>query len=167
MTDAPFPAEHAVLGALLDGPAHGYELCRRLRDDLGLVWRIATSQLYAVLRRLEEAGMVRWTGEADPRGRHVYALTPHGEAAFWEWAVTPVPRVRDLRVEFVTKLYFLYRFAPDRVGELVARQRDVVLRLRNRLAGEEPPGDPFSAALEGFRMSQVRCALDWLQGLRT
>lgn len=50
--------EELVLGMLKLGPAHGYELRARIRRELGPAWRVATSQLYTWLRRLEEEGNV-------------------------------------------------------------------------------------------------------------
>ncbi|MCR4392089.1 MAG: PadR family transcriptional regulator [Candidatus Acetothermia bacterium] len=164
MKAAQFPVEQAVLGALLAGPAHGYELRRRLDQGLGPVWRIATSQLYSVLRRLEEDGLARRSVEEQPGRppRHVYALTPAGEAAFWGWALAPVRHVRDIRVEFLAKLYFLLRYAPDRAEELIAREAQELSRLRRRLSGRQATADRFAGLLRRFRLAQVECVLTWL-----
>ena len=52
--DAAEPARHALLGLLLDGPHHGYDLARRFAPGtaLGDVLRLSTSHLYALLARL-------------------------------------------------------------------------------------------------------------------
>jgi PadR family transcriptional regulator PadR len=74
-----------LLLLLLDGPAHGYELIRRLtpydvtRDDPGHVYR--------GLRSLETAGLVSSTWARSDAGpsRRVYDITREGRAALDEW----------------------------------------------------------------------------------
>ena len=161
------PAEFAVLGALLAGPAHGYELKRRLAEGLGPIWRIAPSQLYALLPRLERQGLVR--GRTLPQEgrppRRVYALTQSGEEAFWEWATSPVRHARDLRLQLLAKLYFLRRYAPKRLLPLIALQRAWLSRLRERIAGLDtlPTDDPvLSELVISFRLAQLDALLDWL-----
>lgn len=51
--------ELAILGLLKEGPLHGYELRRRLREDLGIFGNLSFGSLYPALARLEEAGAVR------------------------------------------------------------------------------------------------------------
>ena len=43
------PAEYAVLGALERGPAHGYDLYHYLSANLGAIWTLGLSQVYALL----------------------------------------------------------------------------------------------------------------------
>jgi DNA-binding PadR family transcriptional regulator len=51
--------ELAILGLLKEGPLHGYELRRRLREDLGIFGNLSFGSLYPALARLEDAGAVR------------------------------------------------------------------------------------------------------------
>jgi len=64
-----------LLAALLDGPAHGYELMRRLEGQAGGRWRPSPGSVYPLLQLLEEAGLVRGR---DSDGRRVYELTERG-----------------------------------------------------------------------------------------
>ncbi|MBC7098781.1 PadR family transcriptional regulator [Candidatus Bipolaricaulota bacterium] len=162
------PVEYAVLGALLSGPAHGYELKRRLNSGLGPIWHIAQSQLYSVLARLERDGLVE--GHLEPKGarppRRVFSLTPAGERAFWEWATSPVRHARDVRIELLAKLYFLRRHAPDRVPELLSAQAERLTRLRDRLSQRKalPTDDPVLAWLTlNFRLTLLSALLSWLE----
>lgn len=66
-----------VLSALLDGPAHGYEVIRRLEEKSGGMWRPSPGSVYPTLQMLEDAGLVR-AGEED--GRRTYTLTDEGRA---------------------------------------------------------------------------------------
>jgi DNA-binding PadR family transcriptional regulator len=51
----------AILGLLHDQELHGYEIRRRLRDELGLFANISFGSLYPALSRLEKAGAVAVT----------------------------------------------------------------------------------------------------------
>lgn len=66
-----------VLAALLDGPAHGYEVIRRLEEKSGGFWRPSAGSVYPTLQLLEDSGMVR-ASEQD--GRRTYELTDEGRA---------------------------------------------------------------------------------------
>ncbi|HXQ59764.1 MAG TPA: PadR family transcriptional regulator, partial [Acidimicrobiales bacterium] len=51
--------ELAILGLLEDQELHGYEIRKRLRDELGLFSNISFGSLYPALSRLERAGAVQ------------------------------------------------------------------------------------------------------------
>jgi DNA-binding PadR family transcriptional regulator len=57
--------ELAILGLLHDQELHGYEIRRRLRDELGLFANISFGSLYPALSRLEKAGAVAVTESSD------------------------------------------------------------------------------------------------------
>jgi len=161
-----FPVGPVVLGYLLGGPAHGYELLARLHADLGRIWRVAPSQLYATLDRLERRGLIVGTREEQENrpARIRYTLTPQGEELFWRWVLSPVPRLRLLRTELLPKLFFLLRLAPDRAPELLSAQREVLRDLEEKVRGEAPQ-DPFGQALRSFRLHQLAAGLAWIDSL--
>jgi DNA-binding PadR family transcriptional regulator len=65
----------ALLSALVDGPAHGYEIIRRLEERSGGVWRPSAGSVYPTLQLLEEEGLL--TSE-EQSGKRVYTLTDTG-----------------------------------------------------------------------------------------
>jgi DNA-binding PadR family transcriptional regulator len=65
----------ALLQTLLDGPAHGYEIIRRLEERSGGLWRPSAGSVYPTLQLLEEAGQL--TSHEDG-GKRVYELTETG-----------------------------------------------------------------------------------------
>jgi len=162
-----FPAEYGLLGLLLDGPAHGYDLQQRLQEDLGAVWHVAWSQLYNVLHELEERGWVAAATSDSPSGppRHTYSITARGRRAFFEWTFAPVARLRDLRLEFLVKVHFLRKHAPDELDPLLARQSDA---LRQVVADQGALGGaPWVAAVAAsFRRHQTESALAWIDEVR-
>ncbi len=162
------PTDYGVLGLLLDGPAHGYDLQQRLHVGLGPVWRVAWSQLYSVLHGLEERGWVRASTSKGSGGppRHAYAITPGGRRAFFEWAVAPVARLRDVRVEFLAKLYFLRRHRPEELEPLLERQSEALRRAVGEWAAAGD-GDPWVMMITAsFRRHQTESALAWIDEVR-
>src|SRR5579875_26677 len=71
----------ALLVALLDGPAHGYELIGRLEARTGGVWRPSAGSVYPTLQLLEDEGLIAGR-EAD--GKRVFELTDEGRTAATE-----------------------------------------------------------------------------------
>ncbi|WP_299520672.1 helix-turn-helix transcriptional regulator [uncultured Serinicoccus sp.] len=70
----------AVLGALADGPRHGYAIAQELQvRGFG---RLRGGSLYPVLARLEEGGHVAaaWVDAGSGPARKDYRLTPEGRA---------------------------------------------------------------------------------------
>jgi DNA-binding PadR family transcriptional regulator len=67
-----------VLAALLDGPAHGYELMSRLEEMAAGRWRPSPGSVYPLLQLLEDQGLAVGT---DMGGRKIYELTAEGRAA--------------------------------------------------------------------------------------
>ena len=74
--------EAMILGALRDGPTHGYGLIVRLRELSRGAFELKEGTVYPALHRLERDGKLAssWSLESG-RKRRVYALTPVGETA--------------------------------------------------------------------------------------
>jgi len=155
----------ALLGLLLSEPKHGYELFQEFSRELGRVWRIGQSQLYAQLKLLEESGLVSVRVEEQPNrpARKVYRLTPQGRASFEEWVHQPTPYLRRIRVEFLARLYFFQRLSLDGLDELVAEQkavcRDQIARFDHLMADTE---EPFAHLVLEFRRGQLEAVVHWL-----
>ncbi len=65
----------AMLVALREGPANGYEIMRRLEEMSGGLWRPSPGSVYPHLQMLEDAGVVE-SNEVD--GSRTYTLTESG-----------------------------------------------------------------------------------------
>ena len=155
----------ALLGLLLSEPKHGYELFQEFSRELGRVWRIGQSQLYAQLKLLEESGLVSVRIEEQPNrpARKVYRLTPQGRTVFEDWVHQPTPYLRRIRVEFLARLYFFQRLSLDGLDELVAEQkavcRDQIARFDRLMADTE---EPFAHLVLEFRRGQLEAVVHWL-----
>lgn len=161
--------EHALLGLLRARPMHAYEMHQQLvqAEALGLVWRLKQGHLYALLARLESAGLIAATTETQGTRppRRMLALTPAGEEAYAAWLAAPVAHGRDFRLEFLAKLYFAAREGPAAVRALVDRQRAACagwlaeLRAQARAVEAERP---YDALVLEFRAGQMAAILPWL-----
>lgn len=67
----------AILIALQDGPAHGYELIQSIEARSEGMWKPSPGSVYPTLQLLEEAGLLRSVEEG---GKRVFSLTETGEA---------------------------------------------------------------------------------------
>jgi DNA-binding PadR family transcriptional regulator len=165
--------EHALLGFLNERPMHGYELYQQLTSTGGLwqVWRLKQSQVYALLARIEEKGLV--SAELQPQRssppRKTYSLTGAGSSAFAHWLASPVARGREMRIEFLAKLYFALRMGPPAADRLLERQAAACaawLVDLNRRPLPAPQEEMFAYAVQQFRLNQVECFMAWLTECR-
>jgi len=160
--------EFVPLGFLVEEPTHGYELYRRFSETLAGLWRLSESQMYATLKRLEYHGLIESSApeKGSAASRRVLSPTPGGRKLFDAWLAEPTvcsPRV--LRLEFLTRLFFARRMAPDSIDGLFSDQRAVVAGALGRLGQSRNHAasgfDVFDLAL-AFSESQLRSALTWL-----
>jgi DNA-binding PadR family transcriptional regulator len=163
---SPFPLEKALLGFLVQGPAHGYALHQRAESELGRIWYMGMSNVYATLKDLEEAGQVesRLDEESYPP-RKVYEITSEGRESFLRWIREPVPAVRDMRVELLAKLYFFHTLHLEGVDHLLESQRAVCRERLKRLEERAAEGsqDVFERAVTDFRRRRLQTSVDWLK----
>ena len=128
MVRRPPGIEMALLGFLRDGPKHGYQIFQSVSDKTGLkmVWQLKQSQLYALLGKLEKDGditSVLQQQEAHPP-RRIYTITSTGRKAYLGWLTSPVLLPRNIRQEFLAKLFFLQDDEPL-TKLLIMRQREI------------------------------------------
>jgi DNA-binding PadR family transcriptional regulator len=90
----------AILLALREEPAHGYEVMRRLEEMSGGLWRPSPGSVYPHLQMLEDEGLVQ-SSEVD--GSRTYTLTDAGRAEAekneqpWQATGETEDKIRTLR----------------------------------------------------------------------
>ncbi len=154
----------AILGLLFEQEMHGYEIRRRLRDELGLFANISFGSLYPALSRLERSGAVTVTesgGAAAPipatgslsgeraglrvrrsgatlgtkRSRKVYRITDAGRVLFEQLLEGEEPAGADDARSFGLRLAFARHLAPSaRLALLERRRSQLTRRLATDLA---------------------------------
>ena len=160
--------DDTLLGLLAANARHGYQLLDCFRDpaQLGEVWNLSTSQLYAVLKRLSAQGLIlgqEITSEDAPT-RIEYTLTPAGSERLEGWLheACPSPSIRGVRVEFLSRLYIarllnIPTIPIVRTQKAACRQKRAELVEQSKLIA---PGVGF-LALE-LVIAQLDAVLQWI-----
>jgi len=170
MVKQPLTIEYALLGFVRQQPMYGYEIHQRLLEsaELGLVWTIKQSLCYAILTRLEEEGLLQSVVEAQGTkpARKILHLTPAGEEAFLHWVRSPVAHGRDVRLEFLAKLYFARQESRDAALKLIDQQRHVYMQRLIELrawAAQMEHARSYDWLVLRYRIGQLEAALEWLE----
>ncbi|MEJ5224157.1 MAG: PadR family transcriptional regulator [Anaerolineales bacterium] len=137
--------EYALLGFLDQSPAHGYELYQKLQENLGEIWHVSLSQTYNILNRLETQGLI-WgvvQGQEKRPAKRCYYLSDTGRYRLETWlASLSTCSVRAIRVEFITRLYFLYARNPQLAVAAIQAQVNALQADISRLKARLPVADP-------------------------
>jgi len=160
------PSPHPVLlGFLMPGPKHPYELHQEFERELGRVWHIGQSHFYAYLKQLAESGLATVKTEAQPNrpARNVYHITQAGQETFLNWLHQPTQHVRHIRLDFLARLYFFRRLALPGLEQLVADQKALLQSYVESLsrAIAEADDEYWRLVLE-FRQSEMETIIRWL-----
>ncbi len=179
----------AILGLLEAQELHGYEIRRRLRDDLGLFANVSFGSLYPALSRLERSGAVAAVpGAAGPvpmtgslageraafrglrattakgrRGRKVYCITDEGRRLFAELLDTD--DTSDDARGFGFRLVFARYLPPQARLRLLERRRS---QLADRLTGSSTPTgtlDRYARSLAEHARESIERDISWLDRL--
>lgn len=164
--------EYAILGLLRERPMHGYEIARRFAADLdlGLVLPLEMSNVYAMLKDLHEHGLLE--GRRETVGlrppRTVYALTPEADALFGQWLEEPVERLRQVRADFLVKLYFCRNIGLACTARLLDAQLAASRAYLERLAQLSADAAPesFERLVRASKLGAARATVDWLAAER-
>ncbi len=132
---------------------------------------MSTSQLYAVLKRLEEEGAIagREVPCKDAPAHTEYALTSLGERLLAAWLAEPHPptSIHRIRVQFLSRLYIaaLLGLPSD---EIIAHQLAVCEAQRDVIKKEtERTESPVEALTLDFVLGQLSACIAWLHHCQT
>ena len=134
--------ECAVLGMLTRGERSGYDLLKRIERSVGFFWTPAKSQLYALLPKLVERGLLKARRvEQDKRpDKTLYRITPAGRRALREGLEQASPAID--RNPFELRVFFGEHMRPGAVRRMVEARRDQQQAHLERLEQIEPDVDP-------------------------
>ncbi|MGK5552887.1 PadR family transcriptional regulator [Actinomadura kijaniata] len=128
------PLGLAVLGLLLESPAHPHAMAATLRErGMDRAFKVTTGSLYDVVRALERAGWIeaRETVRVGARPeRTVYQHTALGRREFVRWVDELIRRPADEYPRFLSAVSYLGALGPDGA---VAALRERAGRLRASL----------------------------------
>lgn len=160
--------DETILGLIAIHTCHGYDLIDIFSDssELGDVWKMSTSQIYAVLKRLEKQGHIDGhvvTSENAP-SRTEYHLTSAGKLHFENWLHDPEPSasIRRVRVEFLSRLYIARRLNIPTIP-IVARQKAVCrAEYQHLLETRAEIGFGMSYLAHELTLAQLEAVLGWI-----
>jgi molybdate-binding protein/DNA-binding PadR family transcriptional regulator len=151
---------HALLGLLVRGERHGYQLKRIVDQEFAPFWRIDFAQLYRSLAKMTRDGWVkvrvqRGTGGPD---RKVYTLTARGRRVLLEWLTEPAAD----RNEFFVRLRLAAQAGASPI-QLIEQQRRALederdARLQVHRAAKEA-GDAGRLALANAALRETEASL--------
>ena len=160
--------EMALLGLLFRKAGHGYDLHRKIVTDLGQVWHLSQSQAYSILKRLETKGDIstREIPQEKLPPRQELHITTQGRKNFLAWLETPSGgSTRAIRMEFVTRLYFLNMYFPEKIPLAFEQQRaeaNMHIERLQKALHELPDDQIYNRMSLDMRLKQLYLALDWL-----
>jgi DNA-binding PadR family transcriptional regulator len=133
-----------LLGLLMEGPLHGYEIRQTLEERMVHVARIPPGTIYYTLKKLEQQGLVEMSTEraGNRPERQVYRITETGRARFHELAQAALTLDERAFWTFDAALFFLPLLENARVVDAVAEKR-------KRLAAFRRDVDALSASFPG------------------
>ncbi|MFH0173816.1 PadR family transcriptional regulator [Streptomyces cacaoi] len=134
--------KYAVLAALLEGEASGYELSKVFDVSLANFWPATPQQLYRELERLAQDGLIeaRVVQQERRPNKRMFTLTEAGRADLDAFAATPPRRPTAIRDELLIRIQAMDGVDPEVTRALVEERRtwsraklDRYLRVRDRL----------------------------------
>jgi len=161
------PTGAAILGFLHRAPMTGWELIKAIEGSVGYFWNTTRSQVYAELKGLAAAGLLR-AGAEGARGSTPYAITAGGRAAFSAW-LRQDPGPELIRFPLCLRVFFCRHLDEPHLQDLVARYRaahqarlDEYRALAASLGEDCPEGD---AATLRLGMLYEKAVVTWLESL--
>ncbi len=165
--------ELALLGFLIAGPSHGYDLHQRFTRELGQVWHLSQSQAYAILKRLESRGDIsaHVVEQEKLPSRQMLRITARGRRRFYDWLESGLSTTaRSIRLEFLTRLYFTQLYKPEDTSRIYKRQSAEIASTIARLESlfeHLPSEQAFNRLSLDLRLQQLRLIQNWMAEIRT
>jgi PadR family transcriptional regulator AphA len=133
---------------------------------LGLIYTLGPSNLYAVLHALEGLGYVHAKISRVSSGppRKIFRLTRAGKNAFRRWLDQPVRRIRQVRQDFLLKLFFSQHLPGHDTRALLDRQIAACRAYLRELeqADARAPLDGFRSLVLSSRRKAAEATIAWL-----
>ncbi len=157
----------SLLGFFIEKPWYGYELYKYIIHETSFsrIWFLKQSQFYGFLDRLSEDGFLSQQlieGNQYP-DRKLLTITAGGKEQLADWLASPVKRGRDMRQEFLVKLFIGKEYLPQKVHNLIKNQKSMCQKwIKDQTKLLENEKDQFQILLIKYRSMQIQTMLDWL-----
>lgn len=161
--------DEVILGLIKAKPSHGYFLMERFNSPeyLGRIWTMSTSQIYAVLKRLEKSQAIRGKTVSTGSGPHkkVYSITEQGEKQLQTWLYDPHPStsIHRIRVLFLSRLYVSNLLGMPS-APILTYQKSVCLEQLSQLKSDfHNTQSTIEKLTLDFVIGQLDAAINWLE----
>lgn len=116
---------HAILAALLEGEASGYDLAKIFDSSVANFWMATPQQLYRELDRMEDDGLVtaRTVRQERRPDKRLFAPTDAGRRALHDFTAAP-PRPGAMRDDLLVQLQAVDAGDADAVRRAVAERAE-------------------------------------------
>jgi DNA-binding PadR family transcriptional regulator len=159
----------AMLGHLRRREVSGYDLKKFADDSLGYLWAPSKTQLYVVLRRLVQDGLVqaRDVPQADRPDKQLYRITAEGRSVVREWLERDDEETEPDRSTFMLKFFFGRQAAPESMRRQLAAFRDAyaerlgVYEGIDRDAGSRATRDTYTYLALQYGIARAQAAVTW------
>ena len=167
---------HILLG-MLSEPHSGYDLKKQFDQSLRNFWRAELSQIYPLLQRMENDGLLASRDAESDIGptRRVYRRTAKGRRELHEW-LNAGPVVGVERIEYLAQTFFLAQLdSPDGAIAFMESLRDYLAERFEHLENVEkswrsddprypdalPDEDFYPQLTLDLGIARMRASLDW------
>lgn len=134
-----------ILGLLNQKPLTGYEIKKRIDNELKYFWDTSFGQIYPTLSTLEQNGWVSKSVEHNGQRveRIIYTITQKGRDKLKAWLILP-PDVPFIKYEILLKLYF---------GSLIDVQENIanIVDFKQTFEDQLPTLDLFESELDQIK----------------
>ena len=152
-----------LLGLLRGRKLHGYGLVEYLQTHTTDGSSIGKSNAYRLLREMDRDGLIR--SEAEREGnlpeRHVYEVTPEGEAYFQDGVLKELAKDATADQPGISVLNYLQEIDPVLAGEQLQLRREQVAARETELTDMPEAVRHLHPALE-LNLRLVSVELEWL-----
>lgn len=117
-----------IMGLLMQGPSHGYDLKQTLEGELSPFIEISSAPLYYTLKKLEQEGLVtKWSAVSGRRPtKYIYNLTAKGQEEIKRLLLDNITYLHRPSLNLDISLYFFNILNPqDVIKTLRGRQREL------------------------------------------
>lgn len=159
---------YAILGALLDGPATGYEIKSLMGRSTVYFWRESDSTIYPMLKLLAKEGkLLSETVYVGKKKKELFAITELGRKEFDDWLRSPTGSETP-RNEFLLKLFFvadqkemarLFQERLKRVEEVHEEYKKIEERLERIV---DSPRKAVRLKALRYGLAQIESEIQWL-----
>ena len=146
---------NAVMAALLEGEASGYDLAKGFQSSVANFWMATPQQIYRELERMESEGLVaaRFVQQERRPNKRLYSLTEAGFKAVHAYTTEPPAKPTAIRDELLVKVQCVDVGDLQAVRASIAQRMELAAakvvrfeRMRERLLAGRTEDEYFSTA---------------------